>query len=76
MNYMRFLAGIKKKYIQWKEKEKFQRALTFLFSLEAEKKVKEVKKKYYREKRTCSGSAETSVHLRILTQEVKIEIIK
>ncbi len=59
-----------------KRKEKFQRALTFLFYLEAEKKVKKVKKKYYREKRTCNRSAETSVQLRILTQEVKIEIIK
>ncbi|CAF4157481.1 unnamed protein product, partial [Rotaria magnacalcarata] len=75
MNYVRFLAGLKNRLTQWKEKEKFRPAL-LPYLIQKLQEVKRVRNKYYRERKICIINEDTRVLLRVLTREVKIEIAK
>ncbi|CAF3510010.1 unnamed protein product [Rotaria socialis] len=75
MNYVRFLAALKNRLTQWKEKEKFRPALP-PYLIRKLQEVKRIRNKYYRERKICIINEETRVLLRVLTREVKIEIAK
>ena len=73
VNYVRFLAALKNRFTNWKEKEKFRPALP-PFLIQKLKETKRVRNKYYREKKVCNAKEETRVLLRVLTRETKTEV--
>ncbi|CAF4933005.1 unnamed protein product, partial [Rotaria socialis] len=75
MNYVRFLAALKVRLTQWKEKEKFRPSLP-PYLIQKLKEVKRIRNKYYRERTIFNINEETRVLLRVLSREVKIEIAK
>lgn len=74
-NYVRFLAALKNRLTQWKEREKFRPTLP-PYLIQKLKEVKTVRNKYYREKKACNANEESRILLRVLTREVRIEIAK
>ncbi|CAF3104235.1 unnamed protein product [Rotaria socialis] len=75
MNYVRFLAALKVRLTQWKEKESFRPSLPSYF-IQKVKEAKRIRNKYYCEKTIFNTNEETRVLLRVLSREVKIEIAK
>ena len=73
--YVRFLAALKNRLTEWKEKEKFRPALP-PYLIQKLQTLKKVRNKYYREKKTCDNKEKTRVLLRSLTREIRIEIAK
>ena len=74
-NYVRFLAALKRRLTQWKEREKFRPALP-AYVLYKLKEVKTVRNQYYRQKKTGIEKEESRILLRVLTREAKIEVAK
>lgn len=72
---MRFLAALKRRLTQWKEREKFRPALP-AYLLHKLKEVKTVRNQYYRQRKTGIEKEESRVLLRVLTREAKIEVAK
>ena len=74
-NYVHFLAALKYRLTKWKEKEKFRPTLPPDL-IQRLKEMKRIRNKYYQGRRLGNINEETRVLLRVLTREVKVEIIK
>ncbi|CAF4078116.1 unnamed protein product, partial [Rotaria magnacalcarata] len=68
MNYVRFLAALKVRLTQWKEKEKFRPSLPS-YLIQKLKEAKRIRNKYYREKTIFNINEET----RVLLQQFKAQ---
>ena len=74
--YVRFLAALKCRLTQWKEREKYRPSLPPLI-VEQLRRVRHIRNSYYRErKKTGVGNEELRVLLRTVTKDARIEIYK
>jgi endonuclease/exonuclease/phosphatase (EEP) superfamily protein YafD len=73
-SYIRFLAALKCRLTRWKEKEKYRPSLP-AYIVERLREVRQVRNKYYRERKTTGvGNEDLRVLLRNMTREVRNEI--
>ena len=73
--YIRFLAAVKNRVTQWKERDKFRPSLPG-YIIEKLKQIRKVRNKYYHGRQKGIMCEETRVLLRTMTRELKIDIGK